>query len=328
MDVRKGPKRANRMKVQCLGYVGVETSKLREWITFGEQVLAAQMVHHVSPAGRNLLALRIDGKSHRLLLLEGPKEGDAFFGMEVDGAHALQTAHEELTLRHRRPVWGSPDELAERQVQGMLHFQDPTGYRIEIYHGLAEAQTPFSPPRPMGGFKTDDLGLGHAVLLAPRLDEAQAFYCDVLGFRVSDYVLQPSKRVFMHTNGRHHSLALSQRDGFGIAHLMVEVNEFDDLGRAYDIALKDYPQQIFSSLGRHSNDYMTSFYIHTPSGFPIEYGWGGRLVDDANWEIKNLFGPSLWGHQRAGLSASAREVTDEQRHYALERGIRAPLSSD
>jgi hypothetical protein len=37
------------------------------------------------------------------------------------------------------------------------------------------------------------------------------------------------------------------------------------------------------TLGRHTNDYMTSFYAHTPSGFFIENGWGGRIIDPGTW---------------------------------------------
>ena len=31
------------------------------------------------------------------------------------------------------------------------------------------------------------------------------------------------------------------------------------------------------TLGTHTNDRMTSFYVRTPSGFEIEYGFGGRI---------------------------------------------------
>ncbi len=34
------------------------------------------------------------------------------------------------------------------------------------------------------------------------------------------------------------------------------------------------------TLGRHTNDHMTS-YANTPSGFFAEYGWGGRVIDPA-----------------------------------------------
>ena len=39
------------------------------------------------------------------------------------------------------------------------------------------------------------------------------------------------------------------------------------------------------TLGRHTNDLMTSFYVRTPSGFEIEYGTGGLVVDDDTWEV-------------------------------------------
>jgi hypothetical protein len=52
------------------------------------------------------------------------------------------------------------------------------------------------------------------------------------------------------------------------------------------------------TLGRHTNDLMTSFYIKNPSGFAIEYGYGGRLIeDDAKWDIRKYSATKLWGHQ-------------------------------
>jgi len=51
------------------------------------------------------------------------------------------------------------------------------------------------------------------------------------------------------------------------------------------------------SLGRHTNDHMTSFYVRTPSGFEIEYGTGGRLIDDATWEVGTFDAQSFWGHK-------------------------------
>jgi hypothetical protein len=50
-------------------------------------------------------------------------------------------------------------------------------------------------------------------------------------------------------------------------------------------------------LGRHSNDRMVSFYAQTPSGFDVEYGWGGRLIDDATWTVTEIEHGTLWGHR-------------------------------
>ena len=62
--------------------------------------------------------------------------------------------------------------------------------------------------------------------------------------------------------------------------------------------------EVFSgTLGRHANDLMVSFYVRTPGGFDIEYGTGGRLVDDATWVSRETTAVSLWGHSFAAPSA-------------------------
>jgi len=53
---------------------------------------------------------------------------------------------------------------------------------------------------------------------------------------------------------------------------------------------------ISSTLGRHANDLMVSFYVQTPGGFDVEYGTDGRLVDDATWVNRESTAVSLWGH--------------------------------
>ena len=50
-------------------------------------------------------------------------------------------------------------------------------------------------------------------------------------------------------------------------------------------------------MGRHANDFMVSFYLRTPSGFDIEYGTGGLLVDSATWVSRETTAHSVWGHR-------------------------------
>jgi hypothetical protein len=57
------------------------------------------------------------------------------------------------------------------------------------------------------------------------------------------------------------------------------------------------------TLGRHTNDLMYSFYLVTPSGFNLEFGYGGRSVDDATWQIAHYDAASIWGHRRAAVAA-------------------------
>ena len=84
-------------------------------------------------------------------------------------------------------------------------------------------------------------------------------------------------------------------------------------GRGYDLAqLED--GRIAYTLGRHTNDYMTSFYAHSPSGFFVENGWGGRVIDPETWIAEELHdGPSLWGHERLHLPDKQRKRMRDMR---------------
>jgi hypothetical protein len=43
---------------------------------------------------------------------------------------------------------------------------------------------------------------------------------------------------------------------------------------------------------------MFSFYVRTPSGFEIEYGSGGRLIDTTRpWTTGRYDATSYWGHK-------------------------------
>ena len=122
---------------------------------------------------------------------------------------------------------------------------------------------------------------------------------EVLGFRISDYI---GTMTFLHCNPRHHSIAIQpsnpdlprSRDK-KMWHFMLETQTLDDVGTALDLAGKT-GATLATTLGRHSNDQMVSFYVVTPSGFEVEYGWGGRLVDDATWQVQRHDRGGLWGH--------------------------------
>jgi 3,4-dihydroxy-9,10-secoandrosta-1,3,5(10)-triene-9,17-dione 4,5-dioxygenase len=104
---------------------------------------------------------------------------------------------------------------------------------------------------------------------------------------------------FFGCNPRHHSLAVAPIPAAsGLIHLMIEVESLDDVGRAMDRCQRN-GAPLVSSLGRHANDFMVSFYLRTPSGFDIEYGTGGLVLDEATWVARQTTAHSLWGHRFA-----------------------------
>ena len=89
--------------------------------------------------------------------------------------------------------------------------------------------------------------------------------------------------------------------------MMLEVDSLDTVGRAYDRALAAN-EPMAMSLGRHANDDDLVLCPH-PSGFEIEFGSGGRLMDMQAGEPAGQYSEtSLWGHRprRAFGSRHAR----------------------
>jgi catechol 2,3-dioxygenase-like lactoylglutathione lyase family enzyme len=177
----------------------------------------------------------------------------------------------------------------------------------------------------MSGFRTGPLGVGHMVYLTPDMRPLRRFYEDVLGFHLSDYCTAPFQASFYHVNPRHHSLAIAEGSASRIHHLMIEMNQLDDVGQGYDIALAE-PGLVPTTLGRHINDLMMSYYVRSPDGFFIECGWGGRSIDPVTWEPFELkHGTSLWGHDRDWLGAAASAEATRLRTRAVDAGMRQPV---
>ncbi len=309
------------MALQALGYVGIRTKSLEDWSAYATRFLGMQRVER----SRTSLAFRMDDRKQRVVVEEENGEGPSFYGWEVADAAALEAVAARLESAGVETARGARALADERRVKDLIVFHDPAGNRVEVCHGAETTSEPFRPGRSISGFRTGPLGMGHAVLTAERMDEVIPFYTDLLGFRPSDYILKPFKAYFFHVNPRHHSLAFIDTGRNGIHHLMVELYYLDDVGQAYDLALRK-PEMIGTTLGRHVNDYVTSFYSWSPSQFLVEYGWGGRSIDPQSWTPhERTEGPSLWGHDRAWLTPEGREEARALRIKAAEAGTRIPL---
>jgi 2,3-dihydroxybiphenyl 1,2-dioxygenase len=309
------------MPLQALGYAGFGSADLEDWRQFGTGLVGLQAVER-SPS---LLAFRMDDRKQRIVIDRSLPEGARFFGWEVADAAALDALAARLE-QVETAVIAEPQTSADtRRVRALISFRDPAGNRLEAFYGAEIDDTPFSPGRSISGFRTGPLGLGHAVLTVENIDAVMPFYVDVLGFGLSDYMQKPFRAYFFHINARHHSLALIETGRNGMHHLMVELFSLDDVGQSNDVALSE-PERVSVTLGRHTNDLMTSFYAKTPSSFMIECGWGGREIDPQTWRPFELQdGPSLWGHERVWLPPADREVARDMRMRAAAAGLRAPV---
>ena len=311
------------MEIRALGYIGIDSTRLDDWSAYAGGLLGMQEVDR----GGAVRAFRMDDRKQRLVVTGEEGEGLGFMGWEVADSAALDALASRLS-NAGVDVERAPAGLADRRfVADLIRFRDPEGNVLEAFHTPHVAEDPFAPGRPISGFNTGALGMGHAVLKARNTEVLVPFYRDLLGFAVSDYMLEPMSIWFFHVNGRHHSFAMVGTGDRGFHHFMVEYGMLDDVGQGYDLAVLE-EDRVAYTLGRHANDWMTSFYTHTPSGFFIETGFGGRVIEPETWEPSVITqGPSLWGHDRTYMEEGPRKALEAKRLENAREGLRAPNCS-
>nr|BAB78765.1 2,2',3-trihydroxybiphenyl 1,2-dioxygenase [Terrabacter sp.] len=283
-----------------LSYVVYEVSDLPDWEHFGVHLMGMAYGEKTAKG----FTLRTDDKVHRWIIEEGPADDLVASGYSVSSDAELDALAEKLRAAGKDAVEGDAALAVQCKVDRIVVTADPMGNRVELVTGFADADTPFESKELLGSFVTGAGGAGHQVLLSKGVtrEEYLAFYIDLLGFKVSDIIIEEvapgavADLIFLHCNPRHHTVALGdmpfpKRNH----HFMVEVTDIRDVGLAWDRCLAaNQPMEM--TLGMHPNDMMFSFYVRTPSGFNVEYGWGGLFIDDATWEVKTLDRLNSWGH--------------------------------
>jgi len=310
------------MAVQSFGYLGISASNLDDWSDFATGQLGLQPVDHAE----SCRTFRMDDRRQRIIIDKETPNTERFFGWEVADAAALDALAAKLeaagvAVRHE------PASLAgQRFVRDLISFRDPDGNRLEAFYGPDLADAAFKPSRDISGFRAGALGLGHAVLMVADFDIALKFYQTLLGFRITDFIRNPGvKACFLHVNPRHHSLALFEHKPVGMHHVMMELYSLDDVGQGYDRAL-GVANRVSVTLGRHHNDYMTSFYMRSPSNFLVEYGWGARELDVPTWQPEELDTlASFWGHDGLMRSVAGDAPPPDHLPPPPPEGRRAPV---
>ncbi len=288
--------------ISSLGYLRIESTDTGAWREFGTKVLG--LTEGRGPDS-SAVYLRMDDFPARLVIVPGERDRLLACGWEVADAGTLSEVAHILAAADVPVKTGDAAELADRRVGQLLHVEDPSGNALEIFSGAVLDSRPAISPYG-NRFVTGDQGMGHVVLPAAADEETLSFYTDLLGFRLRDsmrmpgeFFGRPGRQVWMRFLGccpRHHSLALAPMDpAAGIVHLMMEVATLDDVGRTLDRCIRR-KATISSTLGRHANDLMVSFYVRTPGGFDVEYGTDGQVVDDSTWVSRESTAISLWGH--------------------------------
>lgn len=285
--------------VKALGYAIVEASDLDDWVAFGSGLLGLQVAERTA----DRLRLRMDEYVYRLDIHRSERNGIKALGWDVGTREALADIVARLEEAGYAVEPSTPERAKSRDVSEVVTLRDPDDqHDIELFWGMKQASERFVSPTG-ATFVASELGVGHAFQVVSDPEKYDALYRELFGFRLSDHIDVPSGAVatFLHCNPRHHSYAYAPASHrpLGVGHLMFEIDDIDLIGRKYDKIL-DGAAPILSTFGKHSNDKMISFYVRSPSGFGIEFGTGGIVVDDETWLPRRYDTAHLWGHRGPG----------------------------
>ena len=301
------------VEVTELGYVGLGVKSLAEWQRFASEIVGLEVADD-GEAGRRYL--RMDYWHHRVFLDEDGTDDLKVLGFRVAGAEEFREMQRQLSDAGVKVTISSPAAADDRRVLELMTLSDASGYPIEIFHGpQVQADKPFHPGRRMHGrFKTGAGGLGHLIQRETAgFDKTYAFY-KLLGMRGGiEYRIpvpgapKPLELMFMHCNERDHTVAFGLPGGDKrINHLMLEVDNLDDVGLTYEI-VKQAGVPVAIAPGRHANDHMYSFYFMNPSGWMIEVGWGARAATHQS----EYYQRDTYGHEGLGAPPAPKAVAAE-----------------
>ena len=292
------------MTVAAIGYLRIQASDTDAWMSFGTSVLG--LMDAARQDSRGARFLRMDDHPFRFMIEPGEQDVLLAAGLEYRSMADWQAVCGALEAAGHAVSTGSEEEAERRCVAAYAAVTDPSGNTLELYHGRKLDYVPLNSPTGVRRFVTrdarnGDMGFGHAVLPAPDTEATITFYTELIGLEVSDDLYPPipdSRVIFMHAdNPRQHSLALyNQPHPSGVVHIMVEVENLDEVGRALD-RVKQAGLPLLATLGRHVNDNMCSFYVLAPGGIAVEYGYDGLQVDWERHTPTVSTEGDLWGHE-------------------------------
>jgi len=287
------------MDILGLGYVGIESPNVEEWSEYGPQVMGFGL----APSEQGTVLLRMDERHHRIAIRHGERDQLAYLGWELRNRPAFFDALNALDRMGIDYTIGDRSLEDERAVHGVAWFSGPDRVRHELFYGQAFDPHSFLPGRPHAGFVAGEGGLGHVVIAVPdeqTFAEAERFVTEVLGFRWYGSGMTTGRLAFYRPrhNDRTHTIGYAVMPGLsGLQHIGIEVKEIDDVGIAYD-RVQERGIRLMATLGRHTQDPVISFYSFTPSGFPVEYLWGGAEDTPSHPFVEGR--PqrlSVWGHK-------------------------------
>jgi len=212
--------------------------------------------------------LRGAGPAHHLLGLHRRASAALLrVDLAADGRRTVDALYERARRAGARVT--APAPLEEPGGGYAFALRDPEGRAVRVVAGDARL-APLADPADRPSKIT------HVVLNSPDPDASARFWCDALGFVVSDR----SRLTFLRCNADHHSIAFHPGAAATLHHVAFEMPDLDAVMRgAGRLRLRGHPVEW--GIGRHGPGDNVFAYFIGPEDFVIEYTAEVQQVDES-----------------------------------------------
>lgn len=269
------------MGILRLSHVDITVPDLDLAAAYYTQVIGMDAVDTV--ADRTFFKCWDEEDHHSLAVRYDPRVGIDRFSFKVEREDDLDI------LENRVEAYGFHVERVSRGEevgQGeSIRFETPSGHEMELVHEVERlgAALPKQNPRPVpeGVRGIAPPRMDHVLVTAEEVPEATKFYMDVLGFRLTEQLLDGDGHqigTWMERSHSPHDLAVVSGPNGGLHHFAYWLDDWDQVRGAADV-LAYNAIQIDVGPTRHGITRGSTIYFFDPMGTRNEVFTGGYRPD-------------------------------------------------
>ena len=243
------------IKVQRLGHLTMETPDLEKAVSYARDLHGLVVVH------QDKTQAHLASKQGMLTLSYHQAQDVNFgrFSFEVPPdadfkAYATVLAAQGIRSETRTDPFPGVSES--------LTFSEPDGTKIDLF----KSWTFVCDNQNVAGI--GPLKIGHVALFVPDLKKKIAFYTEVLGFRISDWIGE--QFVFMRCNPDHHTVNFFESDSLRLHHVAYELKDMVHVQNSCE-ALSMVRVPIGWGPLRHGPGHNVAVYHRDPDDQVVEY---------------------------------------------------------
>lgn len=271
------------MGIWRLGYVEVRSRDLERDTQFWCEVIG--LVETERGDGKVYFKCWDEQDHHSIILKQDNRAGIERVAFKVEGPRDLEEYQKKL---HDAGVETAyvPGDVARGEA---LRFPIPSGHTVELYYKMDKVGNgmprinPFTPwPKEMTWNRLSPPRLDHLSLPAADPPQTIGFFTDLLGFRVSERVVDDQGQMvaawLFATANTTHNLSILKGPDTKLHHVGFRADDWTEIRRAADI-LSMHDIEIEAGPTRHAITRGFTVYFFDPSGNRFEFFVDGVRPD-------------------------------------------------